>query len=140
MKQAFLLDANLLIGAFDGDAENPAHVQAKAKLQELLGDENVSLAISPLIRYEILRGCKNEWLAIQLAERLDGFEEFEINAAIGQLAARIFRFDRQEKKILDKRQFDVLHFSTAKVYKLAFDSQDGDVMKINEIFKKMEGN
>jgi len=53
-----LLDANVLIAALDdkGSTKLEECQQAKKYLHELLSDENVALAISPLIRSEVLRG------------------------------------------------------------------------------------
>ncbi|MDO4699278.1 MAG: hypothetical protein Q4A69_01140 [Moraxella sp.] len=50
-----LLDSNILIGAFDGDLDNEKHQRAKNLFKELLKDDDVRIAITPLIRYEVLR-------------------------------------------------------------------------------------
>ena len=44
MKRMVLLDANLLIGAFDHDCENPRHVQARQHMAQLLNDPEIRLA------------------------------------------------------------------------------------------------
>lgn len=57
-RRRVLLDANLLISALDieGSSNESAKKKAQAKLASLLADENVAVAITPLIRYEVLRG------------------------------------------------------------------------------------
>lgn len=75
MTRRVLLDTNLLIGALD--TKNPRDIE---ELNKLLKDENIALAISPLIRYEILRGVKwgdNETYKTLLLA-LNELEEFEI--------------------------------------------------------------
>ena len=53
-----LLDANLLIAALDDGSTTSEAERAKAKqtLAALLSNAEVTLIITPLIRYEVLRG------------------------------------------------------------------------------------
>ncbi len=58
MTEKYLLDTNLLIAALDeaGTTEAEKSQQAKERLKALLADPASALAITPLIRYEVLRG------------------------------------------------------------------------------------
>ena len=71
-----LLDANLLIGSLDesGTTSRSQRDEAKLILNKLLSDENVTLVITPLIRYEVLRGISwdNQENYIKLKQVLDG--------------------------------------------------------------------
>ena len=136
MKHLVLLDANLLIGAFDHDEQNPAHVSSKEKVEELLLDENINIAISPLIRYEVLRGMKRTSIA-QMQEILNDFEEFSITELEGNRAAEIYRAAKAQNISLDKRIYDVFHFVIAEVNNLEFDSHDGDIPKIKQIVQNL---
>lgn len=62
MTRKILLDTNLLIAAFDKSGRTSAEMKASARamLAELLADDDVALFITPLIRYEVLRGVS--WL------------------------------------------------------------------------------
>ena len=57
MTMSVLLDTNLLIAAYDDEGSTSPQEKQKAKVRmsELLDDDKV-LYISPLIRYETLRG------------------------------------------------------------------------------------
>lgn len=60
MTRNVLLDTNLLICAFDnsGTAAKEDKDKAITKLTALLSDPETKLFITPLIRYEVLRGIK----------------------------------------------------------------------------------
>ena len=117
-----LLDANLLIGAFDHDKDNPKHIEAKSIVTELLNYDKVKIAITPLIRYEVLRGVKriavNEMQAI-----LDDFQEFEITDKEGNFASQIYRL---AKKQTNKHNFDIFHYAVSKIRQLEWQSLDSD--------------
>ncbi len=135
MKRMVLLDANLLIGAFDHDCENPRHVQARQHMAQLLNDPEIRLAITPLIRYEVLRGIKNID-AKTLTAILNDFEEFDIRERDATRAAEIFRLARKQNVPLDKRQFDLFHCVCAENNRLEFTSQDGDIPKIRKLMSE----
>ena len=84
-----LLDTNMLIGAFDTDENNPDHLNSRKIVTELIEDSNVQIAITPLIRYEVLRGVKRISRE-KMQTVLNGFESFEINADIAYQSADIF--------------------------------------------------
>lgn len=107
------------------------------QLNKLLKDDNIALAISPLIRYEILRAIKwennEDYETLVLA--LNELEEFEIGKEIAEQAAKVYRFARaKERKIVNKRNFDLLHVATAKCNKLEIRSNDKDIKKLEQLF------
>jgi len=141
VKRAILLDTNMLIGAFDTDETNPDHVRDKERLAELLRDDDVSLSISPLIRYEFLRGAKRVPLEA-LEAVLDDFQEFDVGARDARMAAEIFRHDRRTEgeSTIDKKRFDVFHCVCAKLNGLDMISNDQDIEKIQKIIQELEDN
>ena len=135
MPRTILIDANLLIGAFDGEPEtNPAHAAAKEKIESLLRDPDVWLATSSLIRYEVLRNVRTIPVA-DLESILNDFQQFDIREKDARRAAEIYRIASANGQRLDKRQFDVFHYVCAEMNGLEFDSQDGDIPKIRQLLQ-----
>lgn len=135
MPRTILIDANLLIGAFDGDADNnPAHAAAKEKVEGLLRDPDVRLATSSLIRYEVLRNVQKVPVA-DLESILNDFQQFDVREKEARRAAEIYRLASASGQKLDKRQFDVFHYVCAELNELEFDSQDGDIPKIRKLLQ-----
>lgn len=147
MTRNVLLDTNLLIAAFDSNGTTSSELksQAKAKLAALLADPNVRLFITPLIRYEVLRGIK--WLSQSayndMRKALNNFPELDITRNIAELSANLFRFDSYQNisvtgnvKNVDKRKFDVFHYCCASCNNIEFDSNDTDIAKINQLHKQ----
>lgn len=134
MSQGFLLDTNLLIGAFDGEPGNTEHEAAAERLRRLLEDPSVQLAITPLIRYEVLRGAARIGVD-ELDEVLDGFREFEIRGSDGRRAAELFREAKARGLVLNKRVFDLFHCVCADANQLEIASQDGDIPKIKNLIE-----
>jgi predicted nucleic acid-binding protein len=130
----YLLDSNLLIGAFDGEAGNEAHAAAKEKVIALLKDPEVRLALTPLIRYEVLRGCRGS--VDELDARLNDFEEFDVSGLDARRAAEIFREAKVAGTPLNKMEFDVFHWVCAEHNKLELLSADGDISKIKALIAK----
>lgn len=132
-----LLDANMLIGAFDHDANNPQHVAAKKQVKQLLSNNNIKIAITPLIRYEVLRGVRRISFA-DMQAILNDFEEFEITDIESTLASKIYRLGLASKPLvkLDKRSFDVFHYAVAKTQNLQLNSFDGDLTTIDNLYKQ----
>ena len=140
MPRTILLDANLLIGAFDGDGDNnPAHAAAKEKIERLLRDPDVRLATSSLIRYEVLRNVQRIPVA-DLESILNDFQQFDIREKEARRAAEIYRLATASGQKLDKRQFDVFHYVCAELNELEFDSQDGDIPKIRNLLQSGNQN
>ena len=140
-----LLDTNLLVAALDQDAttSEKQREQAITTLMPLLESDDVALAITPLIRYEVLRGVA--WQSQErydaLREALADFEEFDISREIAELAADLFRVDKLqadesgEQRNLEKRKFDVFHLASAKCNDLELASQDTDLAKLDKLYQ-----
>lgn len=138
MTRKILLDTNLIIAAFD--SKDP---KAIVQLTDLLNDENVAFAISPLIRYEVLRGVSfsNNENYDSLKSILNGFEEFDISRDIATLSSHLFRFSQSKKEdgknaLVNKRSFDVFHLATAKCNELELCSNDGDLGKLENLYQE----
>ncbi len=137
MTRKVLLDANMIISAFE--RKDP---QAKQVLRQLLADDNTAFAITPLIRYEVLRGINfsNSTKYSELESILNGFEEFEICREQASLSSNLFRFSRSDasqdqSRIVDKRSFDLIHLATAKCNELELCSSDGDLAKLEKLYQ-----
>ena len=141
MTRNVLLDTNLLIAAFDKSGRTSSEMKAAANslLSELLTDADVALFITPLIRYEVLRGVSwvNKADFEELKATLNGFPELDITRGISELSANLFRFDSWQAaqagaaaRNLEKRKFDVFHFSSAHCNMLDFCSNDSDIGRI----------
>jgi predicted nucleic acid-binding protein len=137
MIREVLLDTNLLIGYFDGDPNSQKHREAEEKLEKLLEDPDVRLVITPLIRYEVLRGAKNIEIS-ELNKQLNEFEEFDINAAMALRAAELFAVAKNSSNptLLNKRSFDLFHCVCAELNDLEINSHDGDIEKIKELINQ----
>jgi predicted nucleic acid-binding protein len=134
-----LLDANILIGAFDGDPASEEHVRARERLQSMMDDPEVDLAITPLIRYEVLRGVRRKSPAAVDAA-LNYFQSFEICTEHGVRAAEIFRLAKDAGAGLDKRSFDLFHCVCAEINDMDVLSQDGDIPKIQQLIQDSRQN
>lgn len=145
MTKKILLDTNLLIAAFDNNATTSEEIRntAKNKLSELLSDPDVVFFITPLIRYEVLRGIAwergEDFQALQ--DILNTFPELDVTRNISELAANLFRFEKwnmlknkDSSRNLDKRKFDIFHFCSAECNSLALCSNDTDIGKINTLY------
>lgn len=143
-----LLDSSLLIAALDdqSDTAEADRQQAKERLSELLTDKNTALALSPLVRYEVLRGVA--WIDqaryTKFLATLNGFEELQINSDIAEWATCLYRFDRHQsgqkghEKNFEKRKFDIFHFATAMSYQLEIAGRDKDFDKISKLYDEMK--
>lgn len=142
-QKSVLVDANILISVIDGDDDNLNHIEAKQKFNDLL-EQNVTIAITPLIRYEVLRGVKS--ISIDEAQEiLDDFVEFNITDKEANPSARIFHFSRsaefESKKTgikLNKQNFDVFHHVVAKIRNLKLvNMNEKDYKKIDKVVSFM---
>lgn len=136
MPRAVLLDTNILIGAFDGEDGNMNHELARQRLKALLEDDDVKLSISPLIRYEVLRGARNVPIE-KLDEALSRFQEFDTRGRDARRAAEIFRLAKEKNVLLNKRTFDVFHCVCAELNNLELASQDGDIPAIQNLMNEV---
>jgi predicted nucleic acid-binding protein len=136
MTRTVLLDTNILIGALDGEVDNDKHQQARAQLDALLDDPDVRLALTPLVRYEFLRGAQSAEELAEWADKLDKFETFDIRDREALLAADVFRHAREQSIKLDKRAFDLFHCISAELNHLELASQDPDIQQIQQLIEK----
>ncbi|MFZ7158864.1 type II toxin-antitoxin system VapC family toxin [Avibacterium paragallinarum] len=136
-----LLDANILIDAF-----NNKDGESAAKLKMLMEDKNTIVFITPLISYEVLRGLswedKETYQKVKAA--IASFASLNIDHKITNLASELFRFEKyerdqkgQETKKIDKHNFDIVHFSTAKIHNLELISNDKDMQSWDELYQKI---
>lgn len=144
MTRNVLLDTNLLICAFDnsGSASQEIKNQAITKLTALLSDSETKLFITPLIRYEVLRGIKWENVNAydSMCSVLNGFPELDITRNVAELSANLFRFDTHQLALtgqgmrnIEKRKFDVFHYCCACCNDLCLESNDTDIAKIEQL-------
>ena len=151
MSRKVLFDTNQLIYALDRGATSSISEAQKAEIRNLLTDPDVEVAISPLIRYEVLRGIKwaEDARYATLKAVLDHFPEREISRDVSELATNLYRLDvhedaslratgqRQatEKRNFEKLKFDAFHFATAKIYDLELVSDnERDMKKLDALY------
>ena len=146
MIRKILLDANILINALDDRGEFARQLvqKAKDKLNSLMADNTVSLIITPLIRYEVLRGVSGHEKNQKISSVLDDFNEIEIDRSISDLATKLYIHHSDTVKNAggtmseNKRKFDYFHVATAKVNNLEIMSEDSDITMIEDIYKSIE--
>lgn len=141
----YLLDTNYLIYLADPDADKIKKKEVLQDLSQKLQDDNVTLFLTPLIRYEVLRGVKwNDFAKLeQLKKALMPFQSIDINDDIADLARNLYRLDKanQQKgsnKIIEKYQLDMFHFATAKENNLQILSKDRDMLAIQNLFEQIQ--
>lgn len=142
--KGYLLDTNYLIYLADPNANPTKKAEVLQDLALKLEDPETLLFLTPLIRYEVLRGI--EWDNIEklntLKSALKAFQTIDINDDIADLARNLFRLDKANqkngsKKVIEKYQFDMFHFATAKENDLEILSKDRDMTAIENLFKKI---
>ncbi|WAH50916.1 PIN domain-containing protein [Pseudescherichia vulneris] len=149
MTRNVLLDTNLLIAAFDRQGTTSAEMKSLAisQLSVLLEDPEVKLFITPLVRYEVLRGIAwqsaDEFMTMK--NTLKGFTELDVTRDISELSANLFRFDtwqaqqaNDRSRNVDKRKFDVFHYCSAHCNSLEFCSNDTDIGRIRTLHTAYE--
>lgn len=136
MTAGYLLDTNLLIGVFDGDPNSSEHEAARNRLRELLTAPDTRLAITPLIRYEVLRGVKRV-SPEEMSRKLDGFVELEVTRDDAILAAQVYAQALKEGRKFDKQKFDLFHCVAAYRNQLEVASRDGDIPKIMDVLQQV---
>lgn len=141
----YLLDTNYLIYLADPDADEIKKKEVLEDLKEKLKDDNTHLFLTPLIRYEVLRGVKwDDFNKLNiLKDALDKFETIDINDDIADLARNLYRKDKANQKagsqkIIEKYQFDMFHFATAKENNLEILSKDRDMTAIEALFEEIK--
>ncbi len=147
---AKLLDSNFLTYVLEGkniDGNDESLIEKLTDLLTLINDDNVELAITPLLRYEFLR--KFGWQVEN--EDFDKFkaavEEFtwlDISKEVTDLATNLYRLDKYESetqgiaKNLEKRKFDVFHFATAKINGIELLSNDKHIGQMEGLYLRYE--
>lgn len=84
----------------------------------------------------------------KLKEVLRRIQTIEINNDISDLARNLFRLDRAKQELvkqkqsgeknIEKYQFDMFHFATAKIYNLEILSKDRDMKAIGALYEQYE--
>lgn len=142
MTRGVLLDANLIMEAFDHEGTAAPEIKAKAKqrMTELLSDPDLVVAITPLIRYEVLRGvaAADAVRHQALADALTQFETYEIRAIEANLAADLWRYAVSRGQKPARRSFDVVHIASARANNLEVISSDGDIAKLLSLYDEMK--
>lgn len=142
----YLLDANFFINLYDEKATSETRLVALKSVETLLQDEETRFVISPLIRYEVLRGVNwgDEKKLTQLSGIIKQFELLDISREVADLARDLYRFDDYEAKQhnqpknLEKRKFDMFHYATAKVNGIELLSADAHIEKIDALYERMQ--
>lgn len=146
MTDFILLDANILILAFDTalqkddeKTESTLAEQQKAIeiIEEISNSSNTKIAITSLIRYEVLRGIKHrafdEMKAILDDE--DVFFVFDVDKQESDFASKVFRFGKYgDRPNIDKHNFDIFHYAVAEANELEWKTLDEkDWQKIDDV-------
>ncbi|MES2944634.1 MAG: PIN domain-containing protein [Pseudomonadota bacterium] len=142
MSRGVLLDTNLIIQAFDhaGTSDPATRDAAKTRMNALLSDPEVMLAITPLIRYEVLRGIPavDATRVQELSAVLTQFETYEIRSVEANLAAELWRYAVSKDQKPNKRSFDIAHVASAKANNLEMTSADVDISKLQSLYDEMK--
>jgi predicted nucleic acid-binding protein len=152
MMRQVLPDANMLIGAFDGEPGNPQHDEAYRRVMAWLDDPDVELATTPLILYEVLRGVRHV-LPEKLEAHLTVFQVFDIHKEEAYQAAKVYRLAKDkglfgldennpapEEKRWFNRSFDLFYCVCAEVNGLEIGSQDPHIQKIQQLIQGSNPN
>ncbi|MGP4953051.1 type II toxin-antitoxin system VapC family toxin [Psychrobacter sp. T6-1] len=144
-EKELLLDANYLIYLLEGKVDkNDANLLQKLKtLRAEIASNNVEVVITPLIRYEFLRYFlwkKQENDVKKYVHLMNQFTTLDISQDVADLAADLYRLDKFESdnnninKNIDKRQFDIFHFATAKVNNIELLSNDKHLPQLEKLY------
>ena len=143
--KGYLLDTNYLIYLVDSNTSSSKKEEVLQDLALKLEDPETLLFLTPLIRYEVLRGV--EWDNIEklntLKNALKAFQVIDINDDISDLARNLFRLDKANqktgsKKVNEKYQLDTFHFAAAKENNLEILSKDRDMSAIENLFEQIQ--
>ncbi len=145
-ERELLLDANYLIYLLEGKVDNN-DIKLLQKLKNLRAEialDNVEVVITPLIRYEFLRYFSWRVQESEVQKYIDVMNQLttlEISREVADLATDLYRFDKFESenanvnKNIDKRQFDIFHFATAKINDIELLSNDKHLPQLEELYK-----
>lgn len=141
-----LLDTNYLIGLLEGkiDKNDTQLLENIKELRNEIALDNVEIVITPLIRYEFLRYFLwnvQEGEIKRYMNVMNGLTTLDVSQDVADLAADLYRFDKFESsknnvnKNIDKRQFDIFHFATAKINDIELLSNDKHLPQLEELYK-----
>ena len=144
-----LLDTNYLIGLLEGksDGDDTELLQNLKNLRSEIASSNVEVVITPLIRYEFLRYFlwKTQESEVETyINVMNGLTTLDISQDVADLAADLYRLDKFEaskkniNKNIDKRQFDIFHFATAKINGIELLSNDKHLPQLEDLYKLYE--
>ncbi len=127
----YLLDANKIIH-LSKEEDNQDRKETLEEPKAILQDEHSSLFVTPLIAYELS----------EIEKILQQFEILDVNSEAARLASDLYRLDTHEKqnkqqKNVDKRNFDALHFATAKVNHLDILSKDQHMRSFEALYQRL---
>ncbi len=148
-EREMLLDANYLIYLLEGKVDkNDANLLQKLKtLRAEISANNVEVVITPLIRYEFLRYFlwkKQDDEVKRYINAMNSFTTLDISQDVADLAADLYRLDKftasenNTNKNIDKRQFDIFHFATAKVNNIELLSNDKHLPQFEKLYTLYE--
>lgn len=140
-----LLDTNYLIGLLEGksDGNDTELLQNLKNLRSEIASNNVEVVITPLIRYEFLRYFLWKTQESDIKKYIDvmnGLTTLDISQKVADLAADLYRLDKFEasknnvNKNIDKRQFDIFHFATAKINDIELLSNDKHLPQLEDLY------
>jgi predicted nucleic acid-binding protein len=147
-----LPDANMLIGAFDGEPGNQKHEEAYRNVMAWLDDPEVKLATTPLILYEVLRGVRRA-PPEKLEARLTVFQMFDIHEEEARQAAKVYCLAKEkglfgldkdnpapEEKRWFNRSFDLFYCVCAGLNDLEIGSHDPHIRQIQQLIHGIQGS
>ena len=140
-----LLDTNYLIGLLEGksDGNDTELLQNLKNLRSEIALNNVEVVITPLIRYEFLRYFMWKTQESEIKKYINvmnGLTTLDISQDVADLAADLYRLDKFEAdnanvdKNIDKRQFDIFHFATAKINGIELLSNDKHLPQLEDLY------
>lgn len=141
-----LLDSNILINAVKSEAlaqtdqERMLIQQSKQTLRQVLSADNVVLMMTPLLRYEVLRGIKKPQERARLEQILQAIPVFEISREIGDLATHLYPLRVTAGMNPNKYNFDLFHFATAKTLGCDIETHDGGFEKLEELYANWQSS
>ncbi len=130
----YFIDTNIIIDLLDGDKK------AVELIVRIANDKDSKLFINRLVCIEALRTIHfdNSRIFNQAKESLESFEKLEINPKIYEKAINFSRYCHSKGvKLKGKCEaIDFLHFVTAKYYDLEIVSNDKDLNRLEDVYKK----
>lgn len=146
IERELLLDANYLIYLLEGkfDENDTDLLQNLKDLRNEMALDNVEIVTTPLIRYEFLRyfaWSEQDDKVAQYTKVMNQFTTIDISQGVADLATDLYRLDRFEadnaniNKNVDKRQFDIFHFATAKINGIELLSNDKHLPQLEDLYK-----